>query len=86
LSGSITGGNLARKEREQFVRGLWEREPGSGVWWIRYRDSNGKLHREKIGRKSDAQDLLIKRRNQRRIGVKMPFTPAPFFRLIYAGR
>ena len=28
--------------------------------------------REKVGRKSDAVDLLNKRRNERRVGVKMP--------------
>ena len=59
-------------EREKPPRGLWEREPGSGVWWIRFRDSNGKLHREKVGRKSDAEALLNKRRNERRVGKKMP--------------
>jgi integrase len=54
------------------VRGIWEREPGSGVWWARYRDAAGKLHREKVGRKSDAIALLEKRRNERRTGAKMP--------------
>ncbi len=54
------------------LRGLWEREPGSGVWWVRFRDTDGKLHREKIGRKSDAEALLNKRRNERRVGKKMP--------------
>ncbi len=62
---------MARKE-EVKVRGVWEREPGSGVWWIRYRDTDGKLHREKVGRKSDAEALLNKRRNERRVGKKMP--------------
>lgn len=61
----------AKTERAQ-LRGLWEREPGSGVWWIRYRDVDGTLHREKVGRKSDAEALLIKRRNDRRVGKKMP--------------
>jgi site-specific recombinase XerD len=63
---------MARKELESTARGLWERHPGSGIWWIRYRDADGKLHREKVGRKSDATDLLNKRRNERRVGVKMP--------------
>ena len=30
------------------VRGLWEREPGSEIWWIRYR-VDGVLKREKVG-------------------------------------
>jgi hypothetical protein len=53
-------------------RGLWERVPGSGVWWIRYRDTDGKLRREIVGRKSDAETLLNKRRNDRRLGKRMP--------------
>jgi site-specific recombinase XerD len=51
---------------------VWERIPGSIVWWIRYRDADGKLRREKVGRKGDAIDLLNKRRNERRVGLKMP--------------
>lgn len=58
--------------KAEAVRGIWEREPGSGVWWARYRDAAGKLHREKVGRKSDAIALLEKRRNERRTGAKMP--------------
>ena len=60
------------KEKEKPPRGLWERETGSGIWWIRFRDADGKLHREKVGRKSDAEALLNKRRNERRVGKKMP--------------
>lgn len=58
--------------KAEQVRGIWEREPGSGVWWARYRDAAGKLHREKVGRRSDAIALLEKRRNERRAGAKMP--------------
>ena len=58
--------------RTAKVRGVWEREPGSGVWWARYRDKSGKLHREKAGRKSDAIALLNKRRNEIRVGAKLP--------------
>ena len=63
---------MARKSEGAKVRGVWEREPGSGVWWVRYRDKSGKLHREKAGRKSDAIALLNKRRNEIRIGAKLP--------------
>ena len=37
-------------------RGVFERPPGSGVWWIVYY-ARGKRHREKVGRRSDAVDL-----------------------------
>jgi hypothetical protein len=61
-----------KKKDEAKVRGVWERIPGSGVWWIRYRDADGKLRREKVGRKSDAIDLFRKRTEERRKGIKLP--------------
>jgi integrase len=54
------------------IRGLYEREPESGVWWIRWTDSFGKLHREKAGRRSDAQTLLAKRRTETLQKKKLP--------------
>jgi site-specific recombinase XerD len=53
------------------VTGVWEKEPGSGIWWIRYR-KNGILHREKVGRKSDAAALYQKRKSEIRAGAKLP--------------
>jgi hypothetical protein len=46
---------MPRKEIPKAT-GVFEKVPGSGVWWIRYRDQ-GKLHREKVGRRQDAIDL-----------------------------
>jgi integrase len=51
--------------------GVWEKEQGSGVWWIRYR-AEGKLKREKVGRKSDAIALYQQRKSELRAGVKLP--------------
>ena len=31
------------------VRGIFERPKGSGVWWARYCDQYGRLHRERVG-------------------------------------
>ena len=53
------------------VTGVWEKVPGSGIWWIRYR-IHGKLKREKVGRKSDAVALYQKRKSETRAGVKLP--------------
>jgi site-specific recombinase XerD len=61
---------MPRKDKKK-VRGVWEREPGSDIWWIRYR-ADGVLKREKVGRWRDAVDLLNKRRNELRAGIKMP--------------
>lgn len=53
------------------TRGLFERPAGSGIWWINYY-VNGKQHREKVGRKSDAIALYQKRKADARRGVKLP--------------
>jgi hypothetical protein len=53
------------------VRGLWERDPGSEIWWIRYR-VDGVLKREKVGTHEAAKQPLNKRKNEIREGIKMP--------------
>jgi len=53
------------------VRGVFERDPGSGIWWIRY-EVNGKPKREKVGRRSDAIALYQKRKTEVRVGIKLP--------------
>ena len=53
------------------MRGVWERVSGSGIWWIRYR-VEGKLKREKVGRKGDAIDLYRQRKSDARAGAKLP--------------
>lgn len=57
--------------KREPIRGLWEREPGSDIWWIRYR-VDGVLKREKVGSWGAAKDLLNKRKNEIREGIKMP--------------
>jgi integrase len=61
---------VPRKEQSR-VTGVWEKSPGSGVWWVRYR-VDGKLRREKVGRKGDAIDLYHTRKAGIRAGVKLP--------------
>lgn len=58
-------------KQRKMVRGVWEREPGSDIWWIRYR-VDGVLKREKVGTHGAAKELLIKRKNEIREGIKMP--------------
>ena len=50
---------------------MWEKVPGSGVWWICYR-VDGQLKREKVGRKSDAIALYRQRKSDARAGKKLP--------------
>jgi site-specific recombinase XerD len=49
-------------------RGIFQRPPGSGIWWISYCDSDGKRHREKIGSKSAAISQYEKKKTQVREG------------------
>ncbi len=61
------GGEMKAKA----VRGVFEHPAGSGIWWIHYY-AEGKRHREKAGRKSDALALYQKRKADARRKVKLP--------------
>jgi integrase len=56
----------------QKTKGVVERLSGSGVWWIRYTDAQGKRHWEKCGRRSDAITLLAKRKHEKLLRKKLP--------------
>lgn len=56
---------MARKAGED--RGLFERPAGSGVWWVRYVDAEGREHREKVGGKSAARKVYEQRRTEIRL-------------------
>jgi hypothetical protein len=45
------------------VRGVYERDPGSGVWWIQYKQGSVRK-REKVGRRSDAIALYQQRKSE----------------------
>jgi integrase len=53
------------------ARGIYENPAGSGVWWVNYY-AQGKRHREKAGRKSDAVALYQKRKADARRKLKLP--------------
>jgi len=53
-------------------RGVFEKAPGSGIWWICYFDSDGRKHREKVGRKSAAIEFYRKRKTEVMEGKKLP--------------
>lgn len=46
------------------AKGIFERPPRSGIWWIYYRDAEGIRHREKIGPRDSALAAVIERRSQ----------------------
>jgi integrase len=53
-------------------RGVFEKMPGSGDWWIRYVDAQGRYRREKAGTKSAAALLYRKRKQGALEGRKLP--------------
>lgn len=54
------------------LRGVYEKVPGSGVWWISYFDSEGRRRREKAGSRSTAIKLYQKRKTEVHEGKKLP--------------
>jgi integrase len=61
-----------KERRGSKLRGVFEKIPGSGIWWIRYFDQYGKKRREKAGSKSVAIKLYGKRKQQVLEGKKLP--------------
>lgn len=53
-------------------RGIFERTKGSGIWWVRWTDTEGRKRREKAGTRSAAEKLLAKRHTQKLEGRKLP--------------
>lgn len=62
--------NCKRTSRKH--RGVFEKVPGSGVWWIRFIDAEGALRREKVGSKSAAITLYGRRKADAWQGKKLP--------------
>jgi site-specific recombinase XerD len=65
-------GEVRMSAETKKVRGVFEKVPGSGVWWICYFDADGGKRREKAGRKSAAIDLYRKRKTSVLEGRKLP--------------
>jgi site-specific recombinase XerD len=55
-------------------KGVYEKLPGSGIWWIRYADATGRIRREKAGTKGAAIKLYQKRKTGVLEGKKLPET------------
>ena len=68
------------------MRGIYEREKGSEVWWIRYSDCTGRIRREKAGTKSAAITLYRKRKTEalqnRKLPEKLRRRNVPFSELV----
>ena len=55
------------------MTGIYDRVKGSGVFWIRYADSHGKIRREVAGTLSNANELYSVRKSAALLGQKLPF-------------
>jgi hypothetical protein len=56
--------NSTTKKNAKRARGVFEKDPGSGVWWVRYADENGRLHREKVSPKGLALKVYRRRKTE----------------------
>ena len=54
------------------IRGVFEKVPGSGIWWICYFDADGRKRREKVGTRGSAIQLYQKRKTEALEGKKLP--------------
>jgi integrase len=61
----------AAVKKQKSIKGVFENPVRSGIWWILYY-VEGKRHREKVGRRSDAITLYQRRKTDARMGIKMP--------------
>ena len=50
-------------------RGIFEKVPGSGEWWIRYADATGRIRREKVGTFEEAETRLKLRKEEAKLGA-----------------
>jgi integrase len=70
--GRAPGEKRTARKSKWAVRGIFERPPHSGVWWISYHDAEHKRHREKIGRRAAAIDAVARRRGDVKEGRFIP--------------
>ena len=61
-----------KEKKVKKIRGVYEKVPGSGVWWVQYFDARGRRRREKAGTKSAAISLYSKRKTEALGGKKLP--------------
>ena len=62
---------MPRKDKPKPVRGIFERPPGSGVWWVHFYE-NGARHCKKVGSRGDAVAFYQKGKAAARRGRLLP--------------
>lgn len=56
--------------KEMKHRGIFEKVPGSGEFWIRFADCAGHMRREKVGTSEEAEARLKLRKEEAKIGIQ----------------
>jgi integrase len=64
--------DMSDKREKKKIRGVFEKVPGSGIWWIQYFDAERRRRREIAGARGNAIDLVRKRKNEALAGKKLP--------------
>jgi integrase len=62
---------MAKRKAPPKVRGVYERDPGSNIWWICYKQGTIRK-REKVGSRGNAIALYQQRKSELRAGAKLP--------------
>jgi site-specific recombinase XerD len=65
---------MSKRKIGKLPRGIFERDKGSGVYWIRFTDQAGKKRREKVGSFKAAEVKLAQRKTGVLEGRKLPET------------
>ncbi len=63
---------MSKEKEARKQRGIFEKVPGSGVWWVWYADASRKIRREKVGPKGMAIKLYHKRKTEVLQRKKLP--------------
>lgn len=61
---------MAKRAAPAKIRGVYERDPGSGIWWICYKQGTVRK-REKVGSRANAKILYQQRKTELRAGAKL---------------
>jgi integrase len=62
---------MAKRMAPTKIRGVYERDPGSNIWWICYKQGTIRK-REKVGSRGNAIALYQQRKSELRAGAKLP--------------
>ena len=66
---------MPRKPKQEKHKGVFQRVKGSGIWWIRYTNEQGKRVASKVGTFSAAVRVYDHRTTAIRLGILLPNSP-----------